>query len=42
VVEDGGLVGIVSRTDLMRAFNIIQQSGTPSRFRPGESEPTVR
>jgi Zn-dependent protease/CBS domain-containing protein len=42
VVEDGGLVGIVSRTDLMRAFNIIQQSGTPSRFRPGESEPTAR
>jgi CBS domain-containing protein len=27
VDEAGNLIGIVSRTDLLRAFNIIQQSG---------------
>jgi Zn-dependent protease/CBS domain-containing protein len=34
VVDAGGsLVGIVSRTDLMRAFNIVQKSGPPRGLR---------
>jgi len=34
VVDDrGDLVGLVSRTDLMTAFNIIQSSGQPSSIR---------
>jgi Zn-dependent protease/predicted transcriptional regulator len=32
VVEDGQLVGLISRTDLMTAFDIIQSSGSPTAF----------
>jgi len=33
VVDDGELVGIISRTDLMRAFDIVQKSGPPRGIR---------
>ncbi len=42
VDADGALVGIVSRTDLMRAFEIIQRGGSPSVFTTRESEPEMR
>ena len=38
VDEAGDLVGIVSRTDLMRAFTIIQEGGSPRSARRPESE----
>ena len=33
VVDDGDVVGIISRTDLMRAFDIVQKSGPPQGIR---------
>lgn len=35
IVDDTGtLVGLISRTDLMRAFTVIQEGGVPQRLRP--------
>lgn len=42
VDETGDLVGIISRTDLMRAFNIIQTSGRPRSLRQPEPEPALQ
>ncbi|ARS89256.1 M50 family metallopeptidase [Natrarchaeobaculum aegyptiacum] len=39
VVENGDLVGIISRSDLMTAFNVVQQSGGSVNLR-GQAEPT--
>jgi CBS domain-containing protein len=39
VDDDGGVVGIISQTDLMRAFNIVQKSGPPQGIR--RTEPGV-
>jgi Zn-dependent protease/CBS domain-containing protein len=39
VDDDGRVVGIISRTDLMRAFNIVQKSGPPQGIR--RTEPGV-
>jgi Zn-dependent protease/CBS domain-containing protein len=38
VDETGNLVGIISRTDLMRAFNVIQKGGAPPSVGQSESE----
>jgi CBS domain-containing protein len=42
VDEAGDLVGIVSRTDMMRAFNIIQSGGPPRTLGQPTSEPGLR
>jgi CBS domain-containing protein len=34
VDSTGNLVGIISRTDLMGAFSVIQEGGVPQRLRP--------
>jgi CBS domain-containing protein len=41
VTEAGDLVGIISRTDMMRAFEVIQQGGAPRilRQQPSGSGP---
>ncbi|MEF8852423.1 MAG: CBS domain-containing protein, partial [Haloarculaceae archaeon] len=38
VDETGNLVGIVSRTDLMRAFDVIQKGGAPPSVGQSDSE----
>ncbi|MFC6942484.1 CBS domain-containing protein [Salinirubellus sp. GCM10025818] len=38
VDETGNLVGIISRTDLMRAFNVIQKGGLPRSVSQSEAE----
>lgn len=38
----GNLVGIVSRTDLLRAFNVIQRGGLPRTFHQSDSEISIR
>lgn len=38
VDETGNLIGIISRTDLMRAFNVIQKGGAPPSVGRSESE----
>jgi CBS domain-containing protein len=42
VDEAGDLVGIVSRTDMMRAFNVIQSGGTPRTLGQPASEPGLQ
>ena len=42
VVDDGDIVGIISRTDLMRAFDIVQQSGPPQGVRRTEPDIDIR
>ncbi len=43
VVDDGGkLAGIISRTDLMRAFDIVQKSGPPQGIRRTDPDIDVR
>ena len=42
VDDDGKLVGIISRTDLMRAFDIVQQSGPPQGVRRTEPDIDIR
>jgi CBS domain-containing protein len=41
VDELGNLVGIISRTDLMRAFNVIQKGGLPRSVSQSESEISI-
>ncbi|MEF8907593.1 MAG: M50 family metallopeptidase [Haloarculaceae archaeon] len=42
VVDDGDIVGIISRTDLMRAFDIVQKSGPPQGIRRTEPDIDIR
>jgi Zn-dependent protease/CBS domain-containing protein len=42
VVDDGDIVGIISRTDLMRAFDIVQKSGPPQGVRRTEPDIDIR
>ncbi len=42
VNEAGDLVGIVSRTDMMRAFNVIQSGGPPQTLGQQTSEPGLQ
>jgi Zn-dependent protease/CBS domain-containing protein len=42
VDDDGDLVGIISRTDLMRAFDIVQKSGPPQGIRRTEPDIEIR
>jgi CBS domain-containing protein len=39
VDETGNLVGIISRSDLMRAFNVVQKGGASPSV--GQSEPEI-
>ncbi|WP_396613367.1 M50 family metallopeptidase (plasmid) [Haloferax sp. S1W] len=42
VNETGDLVGIISRTDMMRAFNVIQSGGEPRTLGQPTSEPSLQ
>lgn len=42
VNEAGELIGIVSRTDMMRAFNVIQSGGPPRTLGQPTSEPSLQ
>ena len=42
VVDDDQLAGIISRTDLMRAFDIVQKSGPPQGIRRTDPDIDVR
>ena len=42
VDHDGEVVGIISRTDLMRAFDIVQKSGPPQGIRRTEPDLDIR
>ncbi|MFB6161724.1 MAG: CBS domain-containing protein [Haloferacaceae archaeon] len=42
VDEDGDLVGIVSRTDMMRTFDVIQSGGAPRPLREPTADPGPR
>ncbi len=37
----GSLIGIISRTDLMRAFNVIQKGGPPQSIGQADSEISI-